>query len=113
MYPSPSVTTEVTIIVTDVNDETPTFLSRQYIAEINENAEVNVPVNLLGLSIAEVFDHDQVYYEILTKRLRVCGFFYPFIYLLVFTKIKDLFFIYFCDIYSINNSLRKWTDILM
>ncbi|XP_042895459.1 cadherin-23 isoform X2 [Parasteatoda tepidariorum] len=59
VFPSPSVTTEVTIIVTDVNDETPTFLSRQYIAEINENAEVNVPVNLLGSSVAEVFDHDQ------------------------------------------------------
>lgn len=60
VYPAPSVTTEVTIIVTDVNDETPTFLSRQYTAEINENAEVNVPVNLIGSSVAEVFDHDQV-----------------------------------------------------
>ncbi|XP_035210796.1 cadherin-23-like isoform X2 [Stegodyphus dumicola] len=59
VYPSPSVTTEVTIIVTDVNDETPTFLSRQYTAEINENAEANVPVNFLGSSIADVFDHDQ------------------------------------------------------
>ncbi|KAG8193980.1 hypothetical protein JTE90_013674 [Oedothorax gibbosus] len=59
VFPSPSVTTEVTIIVTDVNDETPTFLSRQYVAEINENAEVNVPVNMLGSSVAEVFDHDQ------------------------------------------------------
>lgn len=60
VYPSPSVTTEVTIIVTDVNDETPTFLSRQYTAEINENAEVNVPVNFIGSSLADVFDHDQV-----------------------------------------------------
>ncbi|XP_054716346.1 cadherin-23-like [Uloborus diversus] len=59
VYPSPSITTEVTIIVTDVNDETPTFLSRQYTAEINENAEVNVPVNFLGSNVAEVFDHDQ------------------------------------------------------
>lgn len=59
VFPSPRVTTEVTIIVTDVNDETPTFASRQYIAEINENAEVNVPVNFLGNTVAEVFDHDQ------------------------------------------------------
>ncbi|XP_067141770.1 cadherin-23 isoform X2 [Centruroides vittatus] len=58
-FPPPSVTTEVTIILNDVNDETPTFKSQRYIAEINENAQDNVPVNFIGESIPEVFDHDQ------------------------------------------------------
>lgn len=56
--PSPSVTTEVTIILTDVNDETPKFRSERYIAEINENAPQNTPVNFIGDCIPEVYDHD-------------------------------------------------------
>ncbi|XP_022239300.1 cadherin-23-like [Limulus polyphemus] len=59
VYPVPSVKTEVTVILTDVNDETPTFRSKKYIAEVNENAQVNVPVNFIGDSLPEVFDHDQ------------------------------------------------------
>ncbi|CAL1677979.1 unnamed protein product [Lasius platythorax] len=56
--PPPSVSTEVTIILTDVNDETPTFRSTQYHAEINENAPQNTPVNFIGDAVPEVFDHD-------------------------------------------------------
>ncbi|KAK0092521.1 hypothetical protein PV326_001229 [Microctonus aethiopoides] len=56
--PTPSVTTEVTIILTDVNDETPRFRSDHYIAEINENAPQNTPVNFIGDSIPEIYDHD-------------------------------------------------------
>lgn len=59
MFPNPSTKTEVTIIVTDVNDETPTFRSSQYIAEINENAQQNTPVNFIGDSIPQVYDYDQ------------------------------------------------------
>ncbi|CAG5108412.1 Similar to Cdh23: Cadherin-23 (Mus musculus) [Cotesia congregata] len=58
VVPTPSVTTEVTIILTDVNDETPRFRSDRYVAEINENAPPNTPVNFLGDSIPEVYDHD-------------------------------------------------------
>lgn len=57
--PPPSAKTEVTIIVTDVNDETPTFRSNFYEAEINENAQVNTPVTFLGNFFPEVYDHDQ------------------------------------------------------
>lgn len=60
VVPTPSVSTEVTIILMDVNDETPTFRSTKYIAEINENAPHNTPVNFIGDAIPEVFDHDLV-----------------------------------------------------
>lgn len=59
IFPNPSTKTEVTIIVTDVNDETPTFRSSKYIAEINENAQQNTPVNFIGDSIPQVYDYDQ------------------------------------------------------
>ncbi|KAG5318093.1 CAD86 protein, partial [Pseudoatta argentina] len=58
IVPPPSVSTEVTIILTDVNDETPTFRSMLYRAEINENAPENTPANFIGDAIPEVFDHD-------------------------------------------------------
>ncbi|XP_021707792.1 cadherin-23 isoform X2 [Aedes aegypti] len=57
--PTPSVRTEITIIITDVNDETPTFRSHSYESEINENAQENTPVSFLGFSRNEVFDYDQ------------------------------------------------------
>lgn len=44
----------------DVNDETPTFRSSAYFAEVNENAPVNTPVTFLRNAVPEVFDHDQV-----------------------------------------------------
>ncbi|XP_018055353.1 PREDICTED: uncharacterized protein LOC108691909 [Atta colombica] len=58
IIPPPSVSTEVTIILTDVNDETPTFRSMLYRAEINENAPENTPVNFIGGAVPEIFDHD-------------------------------------------------------
>lgn len=59
MFPNPTTKTEVTIIVTDVNDETPMFRSAQYIAEVNENAQQGTPVNFIGDSIPQVYDYDQ------------------------------------------------------
>lgn len=59
MNPPPSVRTEVTIILTDINDEIPTFRSDAYMAEVNENAQMNTPVTFLGSARPEVFDHDQ------------------------------------------------------
>nr|CAD7259202.1 unnamed protein product [Timema shepardi] len=58
-FPPPIVKTEVTVIVTDVNDEIPTFRSPSYIGVINENAQVNTPVAFLDGAVPEVFDHDQ------------------------------------------------------
>ncbi|TRY71883.1 hypothetical protein TCAL_08438 [Tigriopus californicus] len=56
----PSVLTEVTIIIEDVNDESPEFRSSNYMAEIGENSPKGSMVNFLDSSaIPEVFDHDQ------------------------------------------------------
>lgn len=60
LVPPPSVATEVTVILTDVNDEIPSFRSLRYSAEINENAPVNTPITILGDAIPEVYDHDLV-----------------------------------------------------
>lgn len=60
VVPAPSIATEVTIILTDVNDETPSFRSSLYRAEINENAPQNTPVTFLNNAIPEVYDHDLV-----------------------------------------------------
>ncbi|XP_044743020.1 cadherin-23, partial [Chrysoperla carnea] len=57
--PAPRAVTEVTIIVTDINDETPTFRSPHYECEIDENAQNNTPLTFLGNVVPEVFDHDQ------------------------------------------------------
>lgn len=46
-------------MVTDVNDETPSFKSAKYECEIAENAQTNTPLTFLGDSIPEVFDYDQ------------------------------------------------------
>lgn len=60
VIPNPSVTTEVTIILTDVNDELPQFRSKQYSAEINENAQTDMPVTFVGNNdLPQVFDLDQ------------------------------------------------------
>jgi hypothetical protein len=60
VFPPPVVKTEVTVIITDINDEIPTFRSKSYLAEVNENAQVNTPVTFLNSAVPEVFDHDQV-----------------------------------------------------
>ncbi|XP_076254709.1 cadherin 88C [Rhynchophorus ferrugineus] len=57
--PPASAWTEVTILVTDVNDEAPRFKSTAYECEIAENAPQNTPVTFLGNSDPEVFDYDQ------------------------------------------------------
>ncbi|KAK4293966.1 hypothetical protein Pmani_033374 [Petrolisthes manimaculis] len=57
--PPPTRTTEVTVLLEDVNDETPTFKAAHYVAEIAEGAQFNSPVNLIGDAIPEVYDHDQ------------------------------------------------------
>jgi cadherin 23 len=49
----------VTIIVTDVNDETPTFRDNRYECEIHENAQENTPITFLGDVRNDVYDHDQ------------------------------------------------------
>jgi hypothetical protein len=60
LFPPPVVKTEVTVIITDVNDEIPTFRTETYLAEVNENAQANTPVTFLNNAVPEVFDHDQV-----------------------------------------------------
>ncbi|KAL6956372.1 Cadherin-23 [Sarracenia purpurea var. burkii] len=53
LFSNPTVQTEITIIVTDVNDETPTFRSARYVGEINENAQGNTPVTFIGTAIPQ------------------------------------------------------------
>ncbi|XP_050735758.1 cadherin-23-like isoform X6 [Eriocheir sinensis] len=57
--PPPTMVTEVTVLLEDVNDETPTFKAAHYVGEVAEGAQYNSPVNLLGDAIPEVYDHDQ------------------------------------------------------
>lgn len=58
----PSVTTEVTILILDVNDQAPAFRNvGPYMAEIDENSPANMPVTFIGSdTLAEVYDYDQV-----------------------------------------------------
>lgn len=68
---NPSVQTEITIIITDINDETPTFRSATYLGEINENAQNNTPVTFIGNSIPQVYDYDQVCKFLYIKQSRL------------------------------------------
>ncbi|KAH8330723.1 hypothetical protein KR067_006821 [Drosophila pandora] len=55
-----TVRTEVTIIVSDVNDEIPTFGETVYRCEVNENAQTNTPLNFIDQDVQNVvFDHDE------------------------------------------------------
>ncbi|KAH8267311.1 hypothetical protein KR018_005727 [Drosophila ironensis] len=55
-----TVRTEVTVIVSDVNDEIPTFGEQMYRCEVNENAQTNTPLNFIDQDIQNlVFDHDE------------------------------------------------------
>ena len=63
---APSVTTEVTVLILDVNDQVPSFRddgAGLYLAEIDENSPDNTPVTFLPLKGAtmkpHVFDYDQ------------------------------------------------------
>ncbi|GLH04217.1 Cadherin-87A [Gryllus bimaculatus] len=57
--PPPTASTEVTIIITDINDEIPTFRSPFYEAVVNENAQTNTPITFLKGALPQVYDHDQ------------------------------------------------------
>ncbi|CAH1406526.1 unnamed protein product [Nezara viridula] len=59
VFPPPTARTEVTIIITDINDETPRFRSDRYICQVNENAQSNTPVTFLPPAIPQVYDYDQ------------------------------------------------------
>ncbi|XP_058129586.1 cadherin-23 [Anopheles ziemanni] len=59
LKPPPSATMEITVIVTDVNDEVPRFRSESYECEIGENAQENTLATFLEGSMNEVFDYDQ------------------------------------------------------
>lgn len=47
------------MIVTDINDQTPTFKSNHYICEVVENAPPNTPLSFMQESEPEVYDFDQ------------------------------------------------------
>ncbi|XP_053680882.1 cadherin-23 [Anopheles nili] len=57
--PAPSATMEITVIVTDVNDEVPRFRNIAYECEISENAQENTLATFVDGSVNEVFDYDQ------------------------------------------------------
>ncbi|GAB6026551.1 hypothetical protein CHUAL_012969 [Chamberlinius hualienensis] len=59
IIPAASVETEVTVMIMDINDETPRFRNRSYVGEISENAQLNVPVTFSSDNLPEVYDHDQ------------------------------------------------------
>ncbi|XP_022221011.2 cadherin-23 [Drosophila obscura] len=55
-----SIRTEVTVIVSDVNDEIPTFGEALYRCEVNENAQTNTPLNFIDGDVQNfVYDHDE------------------------------------------------------
>lgn len=57
--PPPSTRTEVTVLLTDVNDERPTFRSLYYVAEVPENAPRDTVVKFIGAgNVPQVYDHD-------------------------------------------------------
>ncbi|KAL1123291.1 hypothetical protein AAG570_002377 [Ranatra chinensis] len=59
IYPPPIARTEVTIVINDINDETPTFRSPRYVCQVNENAQANTPITFLPPAVPQVFDYDQ------------------------------------------------------
>lgn len=58
--PSAQVKTEVTVLISDVNDQIPTFAQSVYRCEINENSQLNTPLSFMdaGLDNHYVFDRD-------------------------------------------------------
>ncbi|KAF5304330.1 hypothetical protein FQA39_LY09709 [Lamprigera yunnana] len=57
--PLPSALTEVTVLITDVNDERPQFRSPYYECEVSENVPNNTPLTFLPKFVPEVYDFDQ------------------------------------------------------
>ncbi|KPM07825.1 cadherin-23-like protein [Sarcoptes scabiei] len=55
VFPPPSITTEVTIILTDVNDEPPRFRLPLYLAEIMENSPPDMPITFIGRNSRKIF----------------------------------------------------------
>ncbi|CAG0889558.1 unnamed protein product [Cyprideis torosa] len=58
LSPPPYTSTEVTIIIEDVNDEIPQFRSPKYELVLDENAPLSTPLTFVGTSVPEVFDAD-------------------------------------------------------
>ncbi|XP_036234309.2 cadherin-23 isoform X2 [Bactrocera oleae] len=53
------VRTEVTVIVTDINDEIPTFRQPIYRCEVNENSQSNTPLSFIDDDVQNIVeDHD-------------------------------------------------------
>ncbi|XP_057660172.1 cadherin-23 [Diorhabda carinulata] len=59
IIPVPITITEMTVMITDVNDEKPTFKNSYYKCEIAENSPINTPLTFLGNASPEVYDYDQ------------------------------------------------------
>ncbi|KAK5649206.1 hypothetical protein RI129_000235 [Pyrocoelia pectoralis] len=58
LVPPPSAVTEVTVMITDVNDEKPQFRNFHYECEVSENVPNNTPLSFLPDFIPEVYDFD-------------------------------------------------------
>lgn len=56
-----TATTEVTITITDENDNVPKFSEDSFLAEVQENAPAGVPITVLNNIEIEVSDDDQVF----------------------------------------------------
>lgn len=52
--------TEVTVLISDVNDQIPTFAQSVYRCEINENSQLNTPLSFMDAAVDNhyVFDRD-------------------------------------------------------
>ena len=72
VVPPPKAETEITVVLEDINDQTPTFKNPHYVGEISEGSQFNSPVNLVGDAIPEVYDNDQVF---------ISNFFFTFLYI--------------------------------
>lgn len=59
--PPPSASTEITVILIDINDETPRFRAASYEAEISESSQENTPLTFIGeaAQLNGVYDFDQ------------------------------------------------------
>jgi len=63
-YGKTNASVDVTVEITDENDNMPEFENATYTAEVQENTQPNVPITLLDPTQIMVFDHDQVFLKI-------------------------------------------------